>query len=1176
MRPIRLEISGLNSYIEKQVIDFSELTSRGLFGIFGKTGSGKSTILDAITIAMYGNISRDTKEYINTSCNSAKIKYIFEIGNKHNKRKYCVERILNKNKSGSANSYRAILTEIHMDGKETVIAEQKTNVDKAIIDIVGLTASDFTRSVVLPQGKFSEFLQLDDSKRREMLERIFNLEKYGKVLTDKIKGNRDNKKIEIDKLESNLLQYDGTTQEIFDETYEKLTQLQATSRSMRQELEDTEKTYNQYKETIGYQQSLEDKENKKRKLDEKEPKINENRVKVERSGHAKIVNPHIKNVQEFEKSIEEYSMELATLEHDFTSLNREYESTKLKYEHAQKEKDTKLEGLISSKQRFESAIKIEEKIKEIIEEIDDLKSKIYDFEKEKTTLIKEINGLDEENNKVNNSIKENEAKIAELRTSEDFKEKVYKAFEIEKEYLRVKKDLEENRKYIPELTKELETLKSNFRYAENSTKEVNTELKNINDKYSILLSKSPGTNDEVVLMSTKLSSLKSLYEATKQNETKLNSLQDKLNKDKEEKFKLDRNVKNLEQQLERYKNEKNRLEKNLNEEKFLNLANELRSELQDGCPCPVCGSTHHPNIDKINNNDKILYIESQIKKIYEKISYATKDYDESIRSQSQLLSTISITEQSIAEIKQEIGDSNSYEIDEEFNKLSKEVISLREKIADWTKNKEDLEEEIKELEKSKNKKEKEEIELSKDILNKTENLNAIKENVEKITKQFDSIKTEYLYLSSSLKIDDLKSKVEEINKNSRIVEQIEEENSSLKLKKEEIDSNLNQKRNAFIELDKNISSLNKENESNQKDKVEKETEFNLITKGQNPKHLLNNIIDEIDSITSTEAKLRVEVEEEKYATEKLKSKISQVKGKLEESKDKYKSSKENLKELLFEYKFESIYAVKNALIDETEREKLKDEIEFFEKEEKTLSAEIKTLKEKLDKKTVNLDEFLNLEKNKYKLAHDIDEITKEIGAKQNEVMTLEKNLKKVKELKKQLDESEHKLELLKEIEKLLQGKRFVEFVAKNQLEYIVIEASKRLDIMTKGRYVLEIDDNLNFVIRDNYNGGLRRSIKTLSGGETFLTSLALALALSSQIQLKGSAPLEFFFLDEGFGSLDNELLDIVMESLEKLHSEQLSVGIISHVEELKNRVPVKLIVTPNDGGNGSKINIEYS
>lgn len=99
----------------------------------------------------------------------------------------------------------------------------------------------------------------------------------------------------------------------------------------------------------------------------------------------------------------------------------------------------------------------------------------------------------------------------------------------------------------------------------------------------------------------------------------------------------------------------------------------------------------------------------------------------------------------------------------------------------------------------------------------------------------------------------------------------------------------------------------------------------------------------------------------------------------------------------------------------------------------------------------------------------------------------------------------------------------------------------------------------------------------MSGGETFLTSLALALALSSQIQLKGSSPLEFFFLDEGFGTLDSELLDTVMTSLENLRSDRLSVGIISHVEELKNRVPIKLIVDPAvPGEGGSKIKIEYS
>ncbi|MGB3366115.1 MAG: hypothetical protein WBA54_01380, partial [Acidaminobacteraceae bacterium] len=77
------------------------------------------------------------------------------------------------------------------------------------------------------------------------------------------------------------------------------------------------------------------------------------------------------------------------------------------------------------------------------------------------------------------------------------------------------------------------------------------------------------------------------------------------------------------------------------------------------------------------------------------------------------------------------------------------------------------------------------------------------------------------------------------------------------------------------------------------------------------------------------------------------------------------------------------------------------------------------------------------------------------------------------------------------------------------------------------------------------------------------------------IQLKGSAILEFFILDEGFGTLDVDLLDTVMNSLEKLRSKNISVGVISHVEELKNRVPMRLSVTPAEPGlHGTKVKIE--
>ena len=84
------------------------------------------------------------------------------------------------------------------------------------------------------------------------------------------------------------------------------------------------------------------------------------------------------------------------------------------------------------------------------------------------------------------------------------------------------------------------------------------------------------------------------------------------------------------------------------------------------------------------------------------------------------------------------------------------------------------------------------------------------------------------------------------------------------------------------------------------------------------------------------------------------------------------------------------------------------------------------------------------------------------------------------------------------------------------------------------------------------------------------------MSLSEEIQLKGTAPLELFFLDEGFGSLDENLLDVVMTSLERIHNEHLKVGIISHVESVKARVPVRLIVSPAQSGiRGSKVEIEH-
>ena len=202
-----------------------------------------------------------------------------------------------------------------------------------------------------------------------------------------------------------------------------------------------------------------------------------------------------------------------------------------------------------------------------------------------------------------------------------------------------------------------------------------------------------------------------------------------------------------------------------------------------------------------------------------------------------------------------------------------------------------------------------------------------------------------------------------------------------------------------------------------------------------------------------------------------------------------------------------------------------------------------------------------------------DEKSNEAAVREKELEQIKENIATVKELRKTQKEVQKKSDMLTELSKLTEGNRFVEYMAENQLEYIAEDASIRLKNISGGRYALELFDG-EFIIRDDFCGGIRRKPSTLSGGETFLTSFSLALALSSRIQMKNSASLNFFFLDEGFGTLDKNTIDVVMKSLERLSGGGMSVGIITHVEEVKERLPVRLVVEAAvPGEHGSRVSI---
>lgn len=142
-------------------------------------------------------------------------------------------------------------------------------------------------------------------------------------------------------------------------------------------------------------------------------------------------------------------------------------------------------------------------------------------------------------------------------------------------------------------------------------------------------------------------------------------------------------------------------------------------------------------------------------------------------------------------------------------------------------------------------------------------------------------------------------------------------------------------------------------------------------------------------------------------------------------------------------------------------------------------------------------------------------------------------------------------------------RRFEAWLLEEALASLVAGASERLEQLSSGRYAVAIDAKEQFEVIDHANADERRLARTLSGGETFLASLALALALAERVtELAGSghASLDAIFLDEGFGTLDPDALDVVASAIEELGASGRMVGVVSHVRELAERVPVRFEV----------------
>lgn len=279
---------------------------------------------------------------------------------------------------------------------------------------------------------------------------------------------------------------------------------------------------------------------------------------------------------------------------------------------------------------------------------------------------------------------------------------------------------------------------------------------------------------------------------------------------------------------------------------------------------------------------------------------------------------------------------------------------------------------------------------------------------------------------------------------------------------------------------------------------------------------------------------------------------------------------EQIAKLLAETSFPDAAAAE-SLYMRRDKAALQAEIEAYDRECAAVAAAIAALTAEGEISPVGEEEFAAASARFEAQGRQREELGRQAAVAASRIGQYEAALQQKKALEAEHDTLQQRYAVLEKLRGLLYGNKFMEFVAGEYLAEIADAASDTLLKLTGGRYFVRYEQG--FFVGDNFNAGQQRSVNTLSGGETFLVSLSLALALSAAIYAKSLRPIEFFFLDEGFGTLDEKLIDTVMDSLEKLKNRHFSIGLISHVEELKHRIGHKIVVNAAPEGGSSSINI---
>ncbi len=1207
MKLCKLKLKNLNSFRDEVELDFENppLDDASLVAITGPTGAGKTTLLDAICVALYGKTPRlnsTGSQHPNHLISHGEKEGFAELHFVANSTRYISEWSAKRKASPkgqllNADSGELISDKLFAKGKS--LGSSENTVSEEITTILGLDFAAFKRSVMLAQGEFAAFLKANREDRRTILEATADIHIYDilrQALNEKI-----NEVSEVyEEVKGKLEQIPESSREQIAEEEKKLAGLIMESEKLGAEDQRIQKQKDHETERKEDFEKLQSSEKRFEELERQQPMIEELELERERAERAHQLRPEKQAYDsaksDYEKSAEalqQAKTELADAQKQVESTQTDFEKKEDAYLSASTDRDRKMETYAEAKsdveraaERFAEVNKRTAPLEELNEQIDTTSNQLKERETDRNKLQEKIaeaqTFLDE--NPLPSDRQSRLTRVTALQVEINSKRQQQKEkTDDELQYKSQIDDLEEKTK---ELYDDREKLQSKKETAETSRIRAETEFKELQDN---------GTLED---WQTRRNKARKAQPIAQQYENLVHQLGDKrddLAELKENINGLDESHDDLKGNLEvqsllckRADAEVEKLEADKKIALLTEPVNTLRQQLEDGKPCRVCGATEHPDADKmeLDSKEKLESIEKALNDAETEAKKAQKRKQKLEQDQVRLQLNISNTAEQVDECIEEIENLNA-EI-KEFRLQWQELYESMDISSEW------LNEKLSESDTS------------------IDNLNAAREAYNKVSNELNQVSQELAtcerdHQRESKLLNNTKQKLETVTDEIEVLKmdisdtekdfwtsmpevfhgitpdeavlQFDGKIKAVDLREQELTT----KNNQLKVLKTEIQNDQRELQNLQKRKKEREAEIELYqsegdtfldavrekTDGLETEGQINDAISKLEAELQAKENARDEAEKQLQENRQLSTQKQTAhkfcQNQLNQSSDKFKETSQTYFNKLNNTGFNSPEAHENAFRDEEQVQQITEQINEYTKKTQQLDIEIMGLRTQFEDTPFDPDVLAQITTVAEGIAAEIQGAREAIGRQNEKIDNLKDNFEKRKALDNEVQAAKQEWERWQRLKDTIRANALRDFALDIMFKQVSRIANVQLAYLTSNRYQLKVESIGDLTVIDRWNANEERPVETLSGGESFLTSLALALALSELSQ--GRAQLNSLFLDEGFGTLDTETLDIAIAALEGLRMQGRSIYLISHIQELTRRLPVKINVRKR--GNGS-------